>query len=563
MPAVIIRLRVFVTHERFGGERFVAAFPRDRVRDLIARLLVEAGIEDDPREWELADDAGALDPGRTVGEVLEREPPWNGWALRPIAPVGRNGVVPAAPRPAPPPPAKPPVSPPPPPGPVTHFTDALLAKKIIGPEQLEDARRLAASTGVKLQDALQKLNYATAAECMSAVAEARGMAFVDLTEVEIPKAVIELVPESVARENLVLPLALDGNTLTVATSDPANYDAVQKLEFILNKTILPVLATREQIQEALNRYYGQTETESVDSMLVEFTDTAIEATKTDGVPSVTFEAAPATAPRAKPAAAPRDEPAAEIADDEDDLDDEEFDEDEEAPPPRGRAGAAPATRARAKTASRDKAKSMQRRATVRYYRRMNPDRVVPLLVMLTREEVERVVKRHVEQAATGPLAIKKDMPLEIEPVLPGCAVHPPKVVTRLGEADTAFTFHIAPHVLGEVTGARVIIRQDHTTLAEIPLDMRVVQRTLVVASGLSTFLLPAASAAMRHFGVDFTPKDGSSPYLAALNLLFGQLSPLLLTGILGAVTVLAWWLTRPEKRDVFWDISTKPGKRGE
>src|SRR4029078_1341568 len=116
-----------------------------------------------------------------------------------------------------------------------------------------------------------------------AIAEKHGMQFVDLSELEIPKPVIELVPESVARENVILPLSLDGNTLRIITADPTNYDAIQKLQFILNKDIVPVLAVQEQITEAINRNYGQSETESVDSMLVEFTDTAIEFTQTESM----------------------------------------------------------------------------------------------------------------------------------------------------------------------------------------------------------------------------------------------------------------------------------------
>ena len=58
-------------------------------------------------------------------------------------------------------------------------------------------------------------------------------------------------------------------------------DTIQKLQFILNKEIQPVLAAREEIVEAINRHYGQTETESVDSMLQEFTDTQIDFTETD------------------------------------------------------------------------------------------------------------------------------------------------------------------------------------------------------------------------------------------------------------------------------------------
>jgi type IV pilus assembly protein PilB len=126
-----------------------------------------------------------------------------------------------------------------------------------------------------------KQQYLSANEVMSAVAEHNGLQFVDMTDLTIPKSVIELVPESVARENVVLPLELEGNTLKILTADPTNYDTVQKLQFILNKDIVPVLAVQEQIQEAINKNYGQTETESVDSLLVEFTDTAIEFTQTE------------------------------------------------------------------------------------------------------------------------------------------------------------------------------------------------------------------------------------------------------------------------------------------
>lgn len=161
------------------------------------------------------------------------------------------------------------------------FVDILIRNGTLGPDQIEEAEKLAASTGIKLQEALVKSSYATQTEVMGAIAEFHNLQFVNLDEVEIPKAVIELVPESVARENVVLPLSLDGNVLKIITSDPTNYDVIQKLTFILNKDVQPVLADHEQIREAINRHYGQTETESMDSMLVEFTDTAIDFTQTE------------------------------------------------------------------------------------------------------------------------------------------------------------------------------------------------------------------------------------------------------------------------------------------
>ena len=136
-------------------------------------------------------------------------------------------------------------------------------------------------TGAKLQDALIKLGYATTEQIMKAIADFHGLQFVDLTGMTISPAVIELVPESVARENVVLPMAQSNGALRIIMSDPTDFDTLQKLQFILNKDIQPVLAPREQIIEAINRHYGQTETESVDSMLAEFTDTAIDFTETE------------------------------------------------------------------------------------------------------------------------------------------------------------------------------------------------------------------------------------------------------------------------------------------
>src|SRR5207248_10092983 len=131
------------------------------------------------------------------------------------------------------------------------------------------------------QEAIVKLGYASVEDVMSAVAEFHNLQFVNLTDVTIPAAVVELVPESVARENVVMPMSQENGSLKIIMSDPSDFDTLQKLQFILNKDIQPVLASREQIIEAINRHYGQSETESVDSMMQEFTDTQIDFTQVD------------------------------------------------------------------------------------------------------------------------------------------------------------------------------------------------------------------------------------------------------------------------------------------
>ena len=89
------------------------------------------------------------------------------------------------------------------------------------------------------------------------------------------------MPESVARENAVLPMAEEDGALKVIVSDPLDLDTFEKLRFILNRKIEIALAPRESILEAINRHYGQMEDQSADSMLQEFTDTAIDFTETE------------------------------------------------------------------------------------------------------------------------------------------------------------------------------------------------------------------------------------------------------------------------------------------
>jgi type IV pilus assembly protein PilB len=169
------------------------------------------------------------------------------------------------------------------------FTDLLLRNNVLSTEQLAEARSLQQATGSKLQDALIKLGYVSSEQVMAAIAEFHGLQFIELNDLTVPPAIIELVPESVARENVILPYSQEESTLQIIMSDPSDYDTLQKLQFILNKDIQPVLAPREQIVEAINRHYGQTETESVDSMLAEFTDTAIDFTETEASKSALVE----------------------------------------------------------------------------------------------------------------------------------------------------------------------------------------------------------------------------------------------------------------------------------
>ncbi|MDI9444191.1 MAG: type II/IV secretion system protein, partial [Planctomycetota bacterium] len=162
-----------------------------------------------------------------------------------------------------------------------HYTEILIERGIVSPDQLTEAEQMARQSDMKLPDALARLGYASAEDVAKAMAAQHGLEYIKLADVTVPTAVIELVPESVARENAILPLGEDDGQLRVVVSDPDDFETFEKLRFILNRPIVPVLAPRDMIVEAINRHYGQTVGESADTMLQEFTDTAIDFTEAE------------------------------------------------------------------------------------------------------------------------------------------------------------------------------------------------------------------------------------------------------------------------------------------
>lgn len=87
--------------------------------------------------------------------------------------------------------------------------------------------------------------------------------------------VVRVIPESMARENKICAIEDDGTTLVVAAVNPHDILLKDKLRFLLNRDVQFVPGSESAIRDAIERNYGGAKCEAVDSMICEFTDTAI------------------------------------------------------------------------------------------------------------------------------------------------------------------------------------------------------------------------------------------------------------------------------------------------
>ena len=103
----------------------------------------------------------------------------------------------------------------------------------------------------------------------------------------IPLAICDLVPESLARENLIFPVGEDGETLTVAAVDHDDVALADKISFVLSRPVRLIAASREEVEALIREYFGDgSGSEAVDSMLQEFTDEAASASPTSHHPGL-------------------------------------------------------------------------------------------------------------------------------------------------------------------------------------------------------------------------------------------------------------------------------------
>ena len=83
-----------------------------------------------------------------------------------------------------------------------------------------------------------------------------GVDYIDLTRVSIPVELAKYVPRTIARKYCVVPVKLVKDELYVAMSDPLDFVAQEELKAASRKQIIPMIATRRAVEQAIATLYG-------------------------------------------------------------------------------------------------------------------------------------------------------------------------------------------------------------------------------------------------------------------------------------------------------------------
>jgi type IV pilus assembly protein PilB len=140
--------------------------------------------------------------------------------------------------------------------------ELLVDNGLITPDELKLVQLERQKTGEPISLILSRLGLATESHLKNALELQYGVNYVSLAKTEADPEVLYLLPEAVMRQYQVVPIAKQGNRLTVAMVNPNNLIALDDIKYRLKGVqVKPVVCTEDDFQHFMETIYAKRQEE--------------------------------------------------------------------------------------------------------------------------------------------------------------------------------------------------------------------------------------------------------------------------------------------------------------
>ncbi|MCK8816857.1 type IV-A pilus assembly ATPase PilB [Natroniella sulfidigena] len=134
--------------------------------------------------------------------------------------------------------------------------DILVEVGFITQEELQQALQEQKGSDKRLGQVMKEMGLITDQDVMEALEFQLGIPQVNLRKFVIDPEVVKMIPQALAEKHRLIPMKRKGNTLTIAMADPLDVMAIDDISVHTGCEITPVIASPEEIEYAINQYYG-------------------------------------------------------------------------------------------------------------------------------------------------------------------------------------------------------------------------------------------------------------------------------------------------------------------
>ncbi|HCP83798.1 MAG TPA: pilus assembly protein PilB, partial [Planctomycetaceae bacterium] len=122
--------------------------------------------------------------------------------------------------------------------------------------------------GTQIGKVAEDMGLVTDSQIAQALSEQFNIQIVDLGEIQISSDILDEITETMAQMYRVVPVHLDGNTLSVATANPENITVADELRTFLGRDIQLLVTTDTELQRLLDEFYDS-ERETIERIVEE------------------------------------------------------------------------------------------------------------------------------------------------------------------------------------------------------------------------------------------------------------------------------------------------------
>ena len=112
----------------------------------------------------------------------------------------------------------------------------------------------------RLGEHLIDLGFVSERQMLEALSDKLAEPLVSLDAIEFDINATKRIPKAMAQKYNVIAYAIEGDNLTVATSDPLNFYGLEDVRLVAGCRLSVSLATKEEIQIAIEKYYSDVDT---------------------------------------------------------------------------------------------------------------------------------------------------------------------------------------------------------------------------------------------------------------------------------------------------------------
>lgn len=150
-----------------------------------------------------------------------------------------------------------------------HLGDILVEAEIISHKTLERALERQKSEKKRLGVVLEEMGVITEEELVDALSKQFNFKTIkNFVGHAYPQELLDLLPSDFVMKKLVFPLRQKDAMLAVAITDPFDLETMEMLSRITGLQVVPVLASRKEILDAIAVHYLKSSSDSGDAILV-------------------------------------------------------------------------------------------------------------------------------------------------------------------------------------------------------------------------------------------------------------------------------------------------------